>query len=152
MTPEEMRQEFQQLRQRLQSGELSEEEAQEAIQRLRAQFGGGQGRPPFGAEDGNVAIGSIESVSEDAITLKTDLASLTANVGEDTDIRITSVLDPSALTVGVQVMVVAERVEGAALARLVTIVPEGQSEFRGRADNSASAADRAAPSSAPWRT
>ena len=123
--------EIQGLMQQLQSGELSEEEAREAIQRIRAQFGGGQGGPPFGAAGGSVAVGSIESVGDSAITVKTELASVTASLGEDTAIRITSILEPTALTNSAQVMVVSERVEGRALARMITIVPEGQGESGG---------------------
>ena len=123
--------EIQQLRQRLQSGQLSEEEAQQAIQRLRAQFGGGQGGP-FGGDAGSVAVGSIESVAEDTITVKTELTSVTASVGEDTNVRITSLLDHTALTAGAQVRVVSERVEGSTLARVITIIPEGPDAFGGR--------------------
>lgn len=129
MAPEEI----QQLMQRLQSGELSEEEAREAVQRIRAQFGGGQGGPPFGAAGGSVAVGSIESVGDSSVTVKTELASITASVGEDTDIRITSILEPTELADGAQVMVVSERVEGRALARMITVVPEGEGELGGGA-------------------
>ena len=122
--------EIQQLRQQMQSGQLSEEEVQQAIQRLRAQFGGGQGGP-FGGDAGSVAVGPIESVAEDTITVKTELASVTASVGEDTNVRITSILDPSTLNDGSQVMVISERVEGSTLARVITIVPEGQGAFGG---------------------
>ena len=127
MTQEEM----QQLRQQMQSGQLSEEEAQRAIQRLRAQFGGGQGGP-FGGDAGSVTFGPIESVTEDTITVKTELASVTASVGEDTNVRITSLLDHTALTAGAQVRVLSERVEGSALARVITIIPEGQDAIGGR--------------------
>lgn len=127
MTPEEM----QRLRQRLQSGELSEEEAQQAIQRLRAQFGGGQGGPPFEGNAGSVAVGAIESVGEDAITIKTELASVTSMIGESANVRVTSILERAALTDGAQVLVVGERIEGNALARVITIFPEGQTGFRG---------------------
>ncbi len=130
MTQDEMRQ----LRQRLQSGELSEEEAQQAIQRIRAQLGGGQGGPPFGGDAGSVAVGSIESVVEDEIVVKTDIASIKATIREDTNIRITSLIEPDALADGAQVMVVSERVEGRVLARAITIIPdipEGQDGFRG---------------------
>lgn len=123
--------EIQQLRQQMQSGQLSEEETQRAIQRLRAQFAGGQGGP-FGGDAGSVAFGPIESVSEDTITVKTELASVTASVGEDTNIRITSLLDHTALTASAQVRVVSERVEGSTLARVITIIPEGQDAFGGR--------------------
>lgn len=123
--------EIQQLRQQMQSGQLSEEESQRAIQRLRAQFGGGQGGP-FGGDAGSVTFGPIESVTEDTITVKTELASVTASVGEDTNVRITSLLDHTALTAGAQVRVVSERVEGSALARVITIIPEGQDAIGGR--------------------
>ena len=118
--------EIQQLRQRLQSGELSEEEARQAFQRLRAQFGDG----PGGAGGTQVA-GSIESVEESTFTVATELASVSVSVGADTSIRVTSVLEPTALTDDAQVMVVSERLEGSTLARAITIIPEDQARFRG---------------------
>ena len=118
--------ELQQLRQRLQSGELSEEEARQAFQRLRAQFGDG----PGGA-GGTQVSGSIESVEESIFTVATELASVSVNVGADTIIRVTSILEPAALTDGSQVMVVSERLEGSTLARAITIIPEDQARFRG---------------------
>ena len=117
--------EVQQLRQRLQSGDLSEDEARQAFQRLREQFGGG----PGGAGDSQ-AVGSIKSVEESAFTLATELASVSVSVGEDTIIRVTSVVEPTALTDGAQVMVVSERVDGSTLARAITVIPEGQIGFR----------------------
>ena len=119
--------EVQQLRQRLQSGELSEDEARQVFQRLREQFGGGG---PDGA-GGSQAVGSIESVEESAFTLATELASVSVRVEEDTIIRVTSILESAALTDGAQVMVVSERVDGSTLARAITIIPEGQAGFRG---------------------
>ncbi len=125
--------ELQQLRDRLRSGELSEEERQEAIQRLRAQFGGGQGGGGFGGGGGAQAVGSIESVGEGIVTVTTELATVTANLGENTNISITSILEPSALTEGAQVSVVSERVDTSTLARVINVVPEGQAGFgRGR--------------------
>ncbi len=126
--------ELQQLRARLQSGELSEEEQQEAIQRLRAQFGGRQGGGGFGGAGGAQAVGTIESVAEGSVTVTTELATVAANLGEDTNISITSILEPAALTDGAQVLVVSERVDASTLARVITIVPEGEGGFgRGRA-------------------
>ena len=125
MTQEEL----EQLRDKLRSGELSAEERQEAIQRLRAQFGGGQGG--FGG-GGTQAVGSIESIDGNTIAVTTELATISANVGENANIRITSILEPTALTEGAQVMVFSERVEGSTLARAITIIPEGQGGF-GRA-------------------
>ena len=118
--------EIQQLRQRLQSGELTEEEARQAFQRLRSQFGDGPGGP-----GGSQVAGSIESIGENSLTVATDLASVSVNVGADTIIRITSVLEPAALAADAQVMVVGERQEGKTLARAITIIPEGQEQFRG---------------------
>ena len=120
--------ELQQLRQRLQSGDLSAEERQEAIDRLRAQFGGGQGGGGFGG-GGTQAVGSIESISGTTIAVTTELATISANVGENANIRITSILEPTALAEGTQVIVVSERVEGSTLARVITVVPEGQGGF-----------------------
>lgn len=119
--------EIQELRQRLQSGELTEEEARQAFQRLRAQFGEGRGGP-----GGSQIAGSIESIEESAFTVATDLASIPVSVGADTIFRVTSVLEPTALTDDAQVMVASERQEGKTLARAVTVIPEGQTQFRGR--------------------
>ncbi len=121
--------EIQDLRQRLQSGELSEEEAQQAFQRLRSQFGDGPGGP--GGPGGSQVAGSIESLEESSLTVATDLASVSVDVGADTIIRITSVLEATALTDDTQVLVVSERMEGKTLARVITIIPEGQTGFRG---------------------
>ena len=120
--------EIQELRQRLQSGELTEDEARQAFQRLRSQFGDGPGGP-----GGSQVAGAIESIEESAFTVATELASVSVNVGADTIIRVTSVLEPTALTEDAQVMVVSERLEGKTLARAITIIPEGQALFaRGR--------------------
>ena len=117
ITKEELRQ----LRQRLLSGELSEEEAQQALQRLRAQGDG------FGVDVGSQVVGTIETIEQGTITVATEIALVTVSVQEDTDIRITSVIEPAALIDGTQVMVVSERVEGRSLARSITIVPSDQS-------------------------
>ena len=102
------------------------------VQRLRAQFGGGQGGGGFGGGGGTQAVGSIESIDGNTIAVTTELATISANVGENANIRITSILEPTALTDGAQVMVFSERVEGSTLARAITIIPEGQGGF-GRA-------------------
>ena len=116
--------ELQQLRQRLQSGELTEEEARQAFQRLRAQFGDGPGGP-----GGSQVAGSIEGIEESTFTVTTEVASVSVSVGADTIIRVTSVLEPTAMSDGSQVMVVSERLEGKTLARVITIIPEGQAPF-----------------------
>ena len=128
MTQEEL----QELRDKMRSGQLSEDEMAEAVQRLRAQFGGGQGGGGFGGGGGTQAVGSIESIDGNTIAVTTELATISANVGENANIRITSILEPTALTEGAQVMVFSERVEGSTLARAITIIPEGQGGF-GRA-------------------
>ncbi len=130
LTPEELRE----LRARLQSGELSEEEAQEVLERLRSQFGGGQGGPGRGGFGpgglvGSQAVGVIESIDGNTLIVTTELAAVTATLGEDTFTNITYVVGPSALTDGTQVIVVSERVDGVNLARTITILPEDQGGF-----------------------
>ncbi len=127
MTQEEL----QQLRDRMRSGELSAEEMQQARQRLQAQFGAGQAGGRFGGAGGSQVAGTIEGVSDNTITIATGLASVSATLGEDTTIRITSVLDLSALTDGLQVVVVSERVGGTTVARVITVLTEGQGRFGG---------------------
>ena len=130
ITPEEL----QELRDRFQRGELSEEEAQEMFERLRSQFAGGQGGPGaggFGPGGLGVtqAVGTIESVDGNTLTVTTELTVVTAELTENTVINITSVLEPSAVTPGIQVMVISERVDGSNLASTITILPEGQNGF-----------------------
>ena len=123
--------EIQELRERLGRGELSEEEAQEVFLRLREQFGGGQGGIGPGGFGGAQAAGTIENIDGNTITIATELATVTATLGENTNVSITSILEPVALTDSAQVIVVSERVEGSNLARSITVVPEGQGGFGG---------------------
>ena len=130
ITPEEL----QELRDRFQRGELSEEEAQEMFERLRSQFAGWQGGPGaggFGPGGLGVtqAVGTIESVDGNTLAVTTELTVVTAELTENTVINITSVLEPSAVTPGIQVMVLSERVDGSNLASTITILPEGQDGF-----------------------
>ena len=116
--------EVEQLRQRLQSGELSGEEARQAIQRLRGQFG-----DRLGGGAGTQVVGSISSIEESAFTVSTEFDTVEVSVREDTIISVTSVLEPTALIDGTQVMVLSEQVEGSTVARTITIVPAGQGGF-----------------------
>ena len=127
ITPEEI----QELRERLGRGELSEEEAQEVFLRLREQFGGGQGGIGPGGFGGSQAAGTIENIDGNTLTIATELTTVTATLGENTNVSITSVLEPVSLTDNAQVIVVSERVEGSNLARSITVVPEGQGGFGG---------------------
>ena len=127
ITPEEI----QELRERLGRGELSEEEAREAFLRLREQFGGGQGGFGPGGFGGSQAAGAIESIDGNTITVATEISTVTVTLGENTNVSITSVLEPEELAENAQVVVVSERVEGGNLARSITIVPEGQGGFGG---------------------
>ena len=119
--------EIQELRQRLQSGQLTEEEARQAFQRLRSQFGDGPDRP-----GGSQVAGSIESIGDSSLTVATDLASVSVNVGADTIIRITSVLEPTALTDDAQVMVVSERQDGQDARQGHNHHPRGSDRLPGR--------------------
>ena len=123
--------EIQELRERLGRGELSEEEAQEVFLRLREQFGGGQGGIGPGGFEGSQAAGTIENIDGNTITVATELTTVTATLGENTNVSITSFLEPVALTDNAQVIVISERVEGSNLARSITVVPEGQGGFGG---------------------
>ena len=125
ITPEEI----QELRERLGRGELSEEEAREAFLRLREQFGGGQGGIGPGGFGGSQAAGAIESIDGNTITVATELATVTVTLSENTNVSITSVLEPDGLTENAQVVVVSERIEGSNLARSITFVPEGTGGF-----------------------
>ena len=120
----------QEMRARLRSGELGEEERQQVLQQLQSQFEGGQGGG-FPGGGGSQAVGSIEGVSGNTITVATELASITVTVTNDTSISITSVLEPAALAQGAQVMVTSERVGGSTLAKTIVLVSEEQGRFGG---------------------
>ena len=116
--------ELQQILQRIQSGEMSPEEFMQIAEQLEAQFGGEVGG--FGGMSGTQAFGTIQSIDGNAITIDTETGAVTANLATDTMISVTSVLDPSELAEGMQVIAFSERVDGRTTARMITIEPDGQ--------------------------
>lgn len=116
--------ELQQILQRIQNGEMSPEEFMQIAEQLEAQFGGEAGG--FGGMPGGQAFGTIKSIDGNAITIETETGPVTANLANDTMISVTSVLDPSELTEGMQVTAFSERVDGRTTARMIIIEPEGQ--------------------------
>ena len=116
--------ELQQILQRIQSGEMSPEEFMQIAEQLEAQFGGEVGG--FGGMSGTQAFGTIQSIDGNAITIDTETGTVTANLATDTMISVTSVLDPSELAEGMQVIAFSERVDGRTTARMITIEPEEQ--------------------------
>lgn len=116
--------ELQQILQRIQSGDMSPEEFMQIAEQLEAQFGGEVGG--FGGMSGTQALGTIQSIDGNAITIETETGPVTANLSNDTMISVTSVRDPSELAEGMQVIAFSERVDGRTTARMITIEPDGQ--------------------------
>ena len=121
--------ELQQIRQRLQSGELTQEEAQGLFQQLQGQLGRGNGAGALGGVEGRQLAGSIESIEQLGLTLTTETGVISVNLSDDTDISVIAVLDPAKLIEGTQVSAIVERVEGRNVARTISVILEGQGGF-----------------------
>ena len=128
-TPPLTQEELQQIRQRLQSGDLTQEEAQDLLQLLQGQLGGRPGEGAVREGGGRPNVGAIESIDAGGLTLTTEAGVITVNLSDDSDIRITVVLDPAELAEGTQVSAIVERAEGRNVARTITVIPDGQSGF-----------------------
>jgi hypothetical protein len=118
------------LRERLQSGEVTEEELAE----LREQF---QGRGGFrgGGFGGGLApiVGAIESIDGNFVSVGTPDGVLTAFVSGDATVSISSETGVEGLEVGQQVSVIGERDDtGSFLASSITVVAEGGAFGGGR--------------------
>ena len=123
------------LRQRVQSGEASQEELTELRQQLQDQFGqGGAGQAPggLGFGDGSGVTGIIEKIEDGTVTITTQQGPLQATVGPDTRIQITALAEVGDLTEGMRLTVTGERAEdGTLAASTVFVVPEGAQGFGG---------------------
>jgi len=111
------------LRQRIQSGEITQEELVELRQQTQGQFGqrgpGGQG---FG--DGGLT-GTIESIEGGKITVNTSQGPLQATVGEETTIQMLAQGALADLEAGVQITVIGLLAEdGSVQATSLFIAPE----------------------------
>ena len=142
-----------QLRQRIQSGEATQEEIAELRQQLRAQFGAGDGGPGgaqgfggggfggggfggggfggggFGGRGG--LIGTLEAVDGNLVTLNTAQGPLHVTVTEDTTIQKTVQVTLADLVLGEPLTVGSARGEdGAVEATTIFVLPEGQEGLR----------------------
>ena len=121
------------LRERFQSGEVTEEELAE----LREQFqgGGGFGGGGFGGFGGGFApmVGAIESIDGNLVSVGTPEGVLTAMVGGDVIVSISSETGIEGLELGQQVSVIGERDDtGSFLASAIMVVTEGGAFGGGR--------------------
>jgi hypothetical protein len=121
------------LRERFQSGEVTEEELAE----LREQFqgGGGFGGGGFGSFAGGFTpmVGAIESIDGSLVSVGTADGVLTAMVGGDVTVSISSETGVEGLELGQQVSVIGERDEtGSFMASAITVVTEGGAFGGGR--------------------
>ena len=133
-----------QLRERIQSDEITQEELAEIRQQFQGQFGerapggrgqlgqGGLGGQGFGGGGG--LTGTIESIEGAKITVNTSQGPLQATVGEETTIQILAQGTLADLQPGVLVTVVGQREEdGSIQAASLFIAPEdGEGFFGGR--------------------
>ena len=110
---------LQELRDRVASGDVTEEE----IANLRQQFQDLGGFGAQGARGGG--FGTIDTIDGATVTLTTAQGPLSATVGDETVINVTSETDVDSLELGMQVSVIGERDDsGVFVARAVTVVPE----------------------------
>ena len=118
-----------QIIQRVQSGEMTQEEAAQLRQMFQGGgFGGPGGRPGAGLAGGGVLSGTVESVEDGKIIVNTPQGPLEAMIGPETLIQRTeiSVISADELNEGVQVQIVGQPSEtGVIDAASIFVVPEG---------------------------
>ena len=121
------------LRQRVQSGELSQDELTTLREQFQSQFGGAAGRTgQFGGAGGRlggggpVLVGTITAIEGDVLTLATAQGPLEVSLGEDVTIRQTVDATVADLVDGTRVTVVGERGDdGVVAANTIQVIPEG---------------------------
>ena len=118
-----------QIFQRIQSGEMTQEEAAQLRQMFQGGgFEGPGGRLAAGLAGGGVIAGTVESVGDGKITVNTPQGSLEATIGASTVIQRTEVSTLSAdeLGEGLQVQIVGQPGESGVIdAASIFVVPEG---------------------------
>ena len=123
---------LQQLRSRIQSGDLSPED----LAQLRQQFGGaggtegqtGGGAGGFAA--GGRLRGTIESIDDNVLTLNTTQGTLHVTISPDTTIQVTTEAAVTDLSNGMTLTVMGERAEdGTFAAATIFGLPEGDQGF-----------------------
>ncbi|MDA1349651.1 MAG: hypothetical protein O3A47_12425 [Chloroflexi bacterium] len=121
------------LRQQLQSGDLSQEE----IAQLRQQLGAGGAGGGFAGRVGGAGAGltgTVEAVDGDKITVNTAQGPLEVTIGANTVVQRTEivVLTLDDLTEGLRITVGGERNDSGVLeATTILVVPEGDAGFGG---------------------
>ena len=125
------------LRQRFQSGEITQEELAQLRQQFQGQAGGAQGGQGFGGAGGGQGgfgggglAGTVESLDGNTLTINTTQGPLLAALGEETVIQMFAEGSLSDLEVGTRVTVTGQRSEdGTVEAVSILIVPEGGQGF-----------------------
>ena len=116
-----------QIRQRIQSGDITPEDAAQFRQQFQGQFGGGGpggGGRRFADRAG--MTGTIERIEGNIVTLNTPQGPLEATIGEDTAIQMFAEGTLSDLLTGARITVTGERGrEGTVVATSVLVIPEG---------------------------
>ena len=123
------------LRERAQSGELSQDELTTLREQFQSQFGGAGGTGGgggFGGTGGGFGGGSpaltgtITTVEGNVLTLNTSQGRLEVSVGEDATIRQTTEATIADLTDGIRITVFGQRGDdGVVAATTIQVVPEG---------------------------
>lgn len=117
-----------QIRQRIQSGEVTPEELARLREQLQERAGGGGGAfGGFAGRAGGTGLtGTVESIEGPTLTINTTQGPLQAFIAEDTVIQMFSQVEPEELETGAQVTVLGERREdGVVVARTIVLAPEG---------------------------
>lgn len=125
----DQQQSLDQLRQRLQGGEVSDEELAELRQQFQGEGGFAPGGGLFGG-GGRGLVGTVEEISDGVITVNTPQGPLQATIGADTTIQVFAEGTAEDIETGVQVTVVGERGEdGNVAASNITVTPGGGEGF-----------------------
>jgi hypothetical protein len=116
---------LQNLQERVRSGQITQEQADQIRQQFQGRLGQAQGQGPV-ARAG--LAGTIEKIEGNTLTVNTPQGPLQATIGQDTSIQKLAEITLADLLVGMAVTVVGQRGEGgAAEADSVIVLPEGAS-------------------------
>ena len=128
-------QSLQQLQQRIQAGDITDEELAELRQQFQGRFGQGNSGAGFarqGFAGGGGLTGTIEVIEGNTVTVNTPEGPLQATVGEETTIQRTIEVELQDLVVGMRLTVNGERGEdGNVVATGIFVLPEGLEGFGG---------------------
>ena len=123
-----------QLRERIQSGEITQEELAQLREQFQGQGGpGGQGGFAGGGFAGRGGLnGTVEGIEGNTLTVNTPQGPLQATIGADTTIQVFAEGSVADLQTGVRVIVAGQPGEDGSLQpETIIIVPEGLEGFLG---------------------